>query len=105
MKCSEMKGRVRSFRAASLGKVKLTEEEKARWTPFLRETFQAIAPDVLPMISDGRGRIAEIIEVTLDANRMQMFSDITPEEEGVLCGLWINRDRATMEWLRNTMNY
>lgn len=36
---------------------------------------------------------------------MLSFSDITPEEEGVLTGLWCNRDRATMKWLRATLNY
>lgn len=92
-------------RAAREGKLKLTEEEKTRWEPFLHQTFQAIGPDVMPMLSNGRGRKAEIIEVTLDANRMQMFSDITPEEEGVLCGLWIKPDRATLKWLRKVLNY
>lgn len=99
------KRRQEAFRAASSGKLKLTDEERARWTPFLHSTFQAIGPDVWPMLSNGRGRIAEIIEMTLDANRMQMFSDITPEEEGVLCGLWIKKDRATMKWLRKELNY
>jgi hypothetical protein len=105
MKPQITKGRVKAFRAASLGKMKLTDEEKARWTPMLHQTWQAIAPDAAHMVSEGRGRIAEIIELCLDANRMQSFSDITPEEEGVLCGLWIGRDPRTMEWLRNTLNY
>jgi hypothetical protein len=33
-------------------KHKLTIEEKERWAPFLHDTFQAIAPDVLPILEE-----------------------------------------------------
>lgn len=89
-------------------KFKLTEEEKARWAPFLHDTFSAIAPDVLPILDEQfgkRGRRSGIIEMTLDANRMQMYSDITREEEKVLTTLWVDNDRNTMRWLREELNY
>lgn len=98
--------RQEAFAAATSGKVKITEEEKKRWAPMLWQTWGAIAPDAEGMLSRGaRARQAEIIELCLDANRMTMFSDITPEEEGVLCGLWVSNDKPTMTWLRKTLNY
>jgi len=97
--------RALAFKAATDGQLKLTEEEKARWEPFLHHTWQAIGPDAEQFVSKGRGRIAGIIELCLDANRMTTFSNITPEEEGVLCGLWVKKDRKTMQWLRKTLNY
>ena len=98
-------GRQRALRGALDGKLKLTEEEKARWAPMLHQTWQSIAPDAEEVVSKGRGRVGEIIEMCLDANRMQSFSEITPEEEGVLCGLWVKKDKATMAWLRSELNY
>jgi hypothetical protein len=94
-----------TFRAACDGKLKLTDEEKVRWGQFLHQCWGAIAPDAEQVVSRGRGRVAEIIEMTLDANRMTTFTKMTPEEEGVLCGLWIKKDRVTMKWLRQQLNY
>jgi hypothetical protein len=105
MKVQVRGGRQFAFDAACSGKVKLTEEEKKRWAPMLHQTWGAIAPDAEAAVPQGRGRVACIIECCLDANRMQMFSDITPEEEGVLCGLWIKNDRSTLRWLREQLNY
>lgn len=98
--------RQQAFHAAHEGKLKLTEEEKERWTPMLHQTWNAIGYDAEELLPKGdRARRACIIEFCLDANRMQTFSDITPEEEGVLCGLWVKNDPKTMKWLRATLNY
>ena len=105
MKPQITNGRQTAFQAACNGKLKITEEEKVRWAGFLHTTWSAIAPDADAMVSNGRGRVGEIIELCLDANRLQMFSNITPEEEGVLCGLWIKKDPTTMKWLRANLNF
>lgn len=99
--------RMVAFNAASSGQLKITEEEKARWAPMLHQCASYILDDVgeefLP--KRGRKRIDCIIEVTLDANRMTSMTTMTPEEEGVLCGLWVSNDRATLSWLRKELNY
>jgi hypothetical protein len=104
----EQRGWARRYAAATAareGKLKITPEEKERWAPFLHDIWNAIGPDAEPLISKGRSRKAEIIEMCLDANRPTSFSDMTPEEEGVLCGLWIKPDRETLRWLREELNY
>ncbi len=97
--------RQEAFAAASAGKLKITEEEKTRWASFLGQAWGAIAYDAEELLPKRKGRIACIIELCLDANRMTSFTAMTPEEEGVLCGLWIGNDPKTMKWLREKLNY
>jgi hypothetical protein len=87
------------------GRWRLTDEEKARWAPFLHMVWRSIGPDAEPLLPKGRNRQACLIEMCIDANRPTQFSDITREEEKVLGRLWARYDRATMQWLRATLNY
>jgi len=87
---------------------RLTPEEKERWGPMLRETWSAIAPDAEPIFAEygtPGGRINNIMEMVIDADRPNYFGGMTYEENRVLGRLWVNRDRATIRWLRKELNY
>lgn len=77
--------------------MKLTNEEKARFSPMLRETYEAIAYDVY---CNG---VEEIIEVTCDANHPEIYGGMTHEEYNALCQAYTDPD--TQQWLRKILNY
>lgn len=86
-------------------KLKITPEEKARWTAMLQNTWSAIGHDAEPGLERGRQRVPCIIEMTLDANRPEEWGDMTSEEYETLCDLYSRRDQETMRWLRAVLNY
>ena len=82
---------------------KLTDEQKAKFGPMLQNTWQAIGPDAEPLLSRGRGRQGELIEMTIDANRPEMYGGMSSEDYKILSASW--RDCDTMKWLRKVLNY
>jgi hypothetical protein len=89
--------------------LKITNEEKDRWAAFLRQTWQAI--ESVMQESKQKLTIEIIVECVLDANRMQMYSNITPEEEKVLCeayyahGMFKRSPPGFKKWVREILNY
>lgn len=81
---------------------KLTDEEKHRFAPMLQRTFDAIGPDCAS-IDGWRGTKAEIIEVTIDADRPITFGGMSSSEYQRLCDAY--RDPNTQRWLRRVLNY
>lgn len=82
---------------------KLTDEQKARFAPILKDVWQGIAPDCEAMLSEGRGRVGEIIEITCDADRPVTNGGMTPEDYKALQEAYHHRD--TKKWLRTVLNY
>lgn len=78
---------------------KLTDEQKARFKPMLKQTWEAIADDLMGQ----RFKRAEIVELTCDANRPQMFGGMSGEEYDTLCRAYDHPD--TQKWLRSILNY
>lgn len=76
---------------------RLTNEEKTRWAPMLRATYEAIAADAN---CDG---VDEIIDMTCDANHPEMYGGMTREEYKELCRVYDDPDTQT--WLKETLNY
>lgn len=76
---------------------KLTAEEKARWAPMLCATYEAIASDAN---CDG---VDEIIDVTCDANRPEIYGEMTRAEYNELCRCY--HDPDTQAWLKKVLNY
>ena len=92
----------RSERRQILKTLPLTIEEKARWEPMLHKTWSDIAPDAEPFLSK-RGRKAEIVELVVDANRVQMFGGMTDEEYAFLSAIYSKP--TTQRWLKSVLNY
>ena len=86
---------------------RLTDEEKKRIAPFLRETWNYIAPDAGPIIDEApeRERHLCLIEFVMDADRMTMFTKITKEDKALVTDRWVHNHRDTMKWLRAELNY
>ena len=83
--------------------IKLTDEQKARFAPMLRATWQAIGPDAEDVISKGRGRVAGIVELVCDANMPEMYGGMSKEEYRTLSDAYFHKD--TQKWLREVLNY
>lgn len=91
----------------------ITLEEKERWESFLHSTWYAIGSDVKFAFKQSGDKLTRdcIIEMTLDANRLLMYSDITKEEERVLCeaaygyGRFNRVPPGFKKWLKETLNY
>lgn len=77
--------------------MKLTDEQKTRFAPMLRRTYEAIADDA--NCSD----VDEIIEVICDANRPEMYGGMSRDEYKELCKAY--RDDDTQRWLKKVLNY
>lgn len=82
--------------------IKLTDEQKARFAPMLQQTWGAIAPDC-NFISNGRGRVGEIIEMVCDANLPEMYGGMSKQDYKILGEAYHHRD--TQKWLRQILNY
>jgi hypothetical protein len=76
---------------------KLTVEQKARFAPILKATWEAIAFDVGSV-----GSVAEIVEITCDANRPEQYG-MSREDYRALSAAYSDRD--TQRWLRSILNY
>ena len=77
---------------------KLTDEEKARMAPLLRQTWEAIAPDC------GEGlKVREIVEITCDADHPVINGRMSREDYNIMSEAYNHRDTQT--WLRATLNY
>jgi hypothetical protein len=81
----------------------VTEEEKARWAPMMRNTWQAIGGDVEQSMESHRLTKAIIVECVLDANRVQMYGGMTDEEYEFVCALYGNKKFDT--WCKSVLNY
>lgn len=86
----------------STAPTKLTDEQKQRLAPLLRATWQGIGPDAEPMLSRGRSRQAELIEMVCDANRPEQYG-MSHDDYTLLCSAYAHRD--TKRWLRQVLNY
>lgn len=82
---------------------KLTNEQKERFAPLLHATWQGIAPDCEAMLSKGRSRVGEIVEITCDADHPVTNGGMTPEDYKALLEAYRHRD--TKKWLRQILNY
>lgn len=99
--------RAKAYRAkyAILNALPLTDEEKKRWVPFLHATWSAIAGDVAQCCAESGQRMTKdvIVEMTIDANRPEMFSGMTHDEYEFLCVA--SHRPAVQRWLRKELNY
>lgn len=95
----------RRDRILALAKLPLTIEEKNRWEPMLHDTWQAIGSDVEQAMKEDRQKLTRsiIVECVLDANRVQMYGDMTDEEYAFLCVC--SHRSSVARWLRATLNY
>jgi hypothetical protein len=83
---------------AALKELPFTEEEKARWSEMMHETWSAIAADRVECRTSG-----EIVEVVCNANRMMTFASMTKEEDAFLSVVY---SRPSFQlWARKQMNY
>lgn len=69
---------------------------KDRFIRAMRDTWQAIASDAEELLPKrGKERTECIVELIIDANRVQMYGGLNDEEYKVLC----NQYRAGMPWI------
>lgn len=86
-------------------RVKLTLEQRQKFTPLLQRTWAAIAADCeehIPRVG-GRGRLRHIIEITCDANRPMDYGPMSKEDYEQLTLAYHRKD--TQKWLREILNY
>lgn len=90
-------------RRAALDMLPFTDEEKSRWTPMLQDTWSAIGSDAEASMEGQRMTKAVIVEMTIDANRPEMFGGMTHDEYEFLC--IISHRPVGKRWLYKILNY
>jgi hypothetical protein len=80
-----------------------TEEEQKILEPILVRTWQYIASDAEEGLPKGRGRVAGIVELCIDADRPVTCGGATREQHELLTKHW--RHPTNQGWLRKTLNY
>lgn len=85
--------------------MKLTEEQKQRFAPMLRRTWEAIAPDAEHLLlgEDKEDRVLQIMELVCDANRPEAHGGMSRADYDTLCAVYPLNE--TQRWLRHVLNY
>lgn len=89
-------------------KVKITAEEKARWAPIIRRSWDYVAHDALESMG-GTCRRSHVVEFACDADRPRGFGGgdgetwMTVEEYRVLCS-WYGTP-SFKKWTREVFPY
>jgi hypothetical protein len=83
--------------------IPLSEEEKERFGVMLQQTWEAIASDAIQACPETGEDVELIIEMTIDANRPEMFGYMSSPEYQRL--LEVTRLDDTKAWLRKVLNY
>lgn len=82
----------------------ITETEKELIRPALMSTWGAIAPDVIPLLPQGRGRPGCIAEMVCDANRVAMYGGKNAAEADKIIGETYLHPK-TQRWLRELFRH
>jgi hypothetical protein len=90
---------------AALKELPFTEEEKARWSEMMHETWSAIAGDYEEGCQTSGQKMTRsiIVEGVCDANRMMIYADMTKEEDAFLSVVY--RRPSFQRWARKQLNY
>lgn len=81
---------------------KLTDEQKAKFAPMLKQTWQSIGFDCEELLPK-RGRVGVIVELVCDADRPVTNGGMSKEDYKILSLAYGHRD--TQKWLREILNY